>query len=177
MARPGCVGLEYTKTDGITFTPLLSTDTTGCWNRIVSTDFVRDSVRYTPETGDQAGTFTTTLALTREVNGQEQRVLIAGNTDFLSNGEFAMGRREVRNFNGMLKHAAFYWLSHEELPVNTSGAEPYRSEIVYQRGCHGSLVYRVHDRDTCSPCSCRDHYMGASPRPLIFKSLFYEYDI
>ena len=64
VAMPGCVGLEYTKTDGITFTPLLSTDTTGCWNRIVSTDFVRDSVRYTPETGDQAGTFTTTLALT-----------------------------------------------------------------------------------------------------------------
>ena len=124
VAMPGCVGLEYTQTDGITFTPLLSTDTMGCWNRIVSTDFVRDSVRYTPETGDQAGTFTTTLALTREVNGQEQRVLIAGNTDFLSNGEFATGRREVRNFNGMLKRAAFYWLSHEELPVNTSGAEP-----------------------------------------------------
>ena len=124
VAMPGCVGLEYTPTDGITVVPLLSTDTTGCWNRIVATDFVRDSVRYMPETGDQAGIFTTTLALTRNVNDLEQRVLIVGNTDFLSNGEFATGRREVRNFNGILKHAAFYWLSHEELPVNTEGDAP-----------------------------------------------------
>ena len=58
------------------------------------------------------------------VNDLEQRVLIVGNTDFLSNGEFATGRREVRNFNGILKHAAFYWLSHEELPVNTEGDAP-----------------------------------------------------
>lgn len=50
---------------------------------------MRDSVRYMPETGDQAGIFTTTLALTRNVNDLEQRVLIVGNTDFLSNGEFA----------------------------------------------------------------------------------------
>lgn len=124
VAMPGCVGLEYTPTDGITVVPLLSTDTTGCWNRIVATDFVRDSVRYMPETGDQAGIFTTTLALTHNVNDLEQRVLIVGNTDFLSNGEFATGRREVRNFNGILKHAAFYWLSHEELPVNTEGDAP-----------------------------------------------------
>ena len=124
MALPGCVGLEYTPIEGITVVPLFSTDTAGCWNRIVATDFVRDSVYYTPETGDQAGIFTTALALTRDVNGREQRVLVAGNTDFLSNGEFATGRREVRNFNGILKHAAFYWLSHEELPVNTAGDSP-----------------------------------------------------
>ena len=123
VAMPGCVGLEYTPIEGITVVPLFSTDTAG-WNRIVATDFVRDSVYYTPETGDQAGIFTTALALTRDVNGREQRVLVAGNTDFLSNGEFATGRREVRNFNGILKHAAFYWLSHEELPVNTAGDSP-----------------------------------------------------
>ena len=50
--------------------------------------------------------------------------MVKNNGFLLPETRFATGRREVRNFNGMLKHAAFYWLSHEELPVNTSGAEP-----------------------------------------------------
>ena len=108
------------------------------------------------------------------MNDLEQRVLIVGNTDFLSNGEFATGRREVRNFNGILKHAAFYWLSHEELPVNTEGDAPIDRKLYVSEAAMEICVY---GRDTCYTGSCRDYYMGTSSRALIFKSLFYEYDI
>ena len=124
VVMPGCVGLEYTPIEGVRVTSLLSTDTTGCWNEMSTVDFVNDTVRYSPEAGDKAGIFTTALALTREVNGKEQRIVIVGNTDCFSNGEFATGRREIRNFNYTLAHAGFYWLSYEELPVKTSRAEP-----------------------------------------------------
>ena len=124
VAMPGCVGVEYHPVDGVAVTPLLSTDTVGCWNEMSVTDFVHDTVVCTPMTGDRAGTFTTALALSRDVNGKEQRIVISGNTDCLSNGEFATGRREIRNFNYTFAHSSFYWLSHEELPVNTSRAEP-----------------------------------------------------
>ena len=124
VVMPGCVGLEYTPIEGVRVTSLLSTDTTGCWNEMNTVDFVHDTVRYSPEAGDKAGIFTTALALTREVNGKEQRIVIVGNTDCFSNGEFATGRREIRNFNYTLAHAGFYWLSYEELPVKTSRAEP-----------------------------------------------------
>lgn len=124
VAMPGCVSLEYKPVEGVKIIPLMSTDTIGCWNRMTTADFVRDSITYMPEVGDQAGIFPTALALTRDVNGKEQRIVIVGNTDFLSNEEFATGRREVRNFNYTLAHSAFYWLSHEELPVSTEGDDP-----------------------------------------------------
>lgn len=124
VAMPGCVGLEYTPVEGVTITPLFTTDTTGCWNRTRGADFTRDSIVYEPEASDRAGVFATVIALSRDVNGKQQRVVISGNTDCLSNGEFATGRREVRNFNYELARSGFYWLSHEELPVNTSRAEP-----------------------------------------------------
>ena len=96
----------------------------GCWNRTRGADFTRDSIVYESEASDRAGVFATVIALSRDVNGKQQRVVISGNTDCLSNGEFATGRREVRNFNYELARSGFYWLSHEELPVNTSRAEP-----------------------------------------------------
>ena len=124
VAMPGCVGLEYRPVEGVTVTPLLSTDTVGCWNETGVTDFTRDTVVYDPGAGDCVGVFATVLALSRTVNGKEQRIVISGNTDCLSNGEFATGRREIRNFNYTFAHSSFYWLSHEELPVNTSRADP-----------------------------------------------------
>ncbi|WP_303180504.1 Gldg family protein [uncultured Butyricimonas sp.] len=124
VAMPGCVGLEYTPVEGVTVTPLFTTDTVGCWNRTRGADFTRDSIVYEPEASDRAGVFATVIALSCDVNGKQQRVVISGNTDCLSNGEFATGRREVRNFNYELARSGFYWLSHEELPVNTSRAEP-----------------------------------------------------
>lgn len=42
---------------------------------------------------------------------------------------------------------AFYWLSHEELPVNTSGAEPIDRKLLYQRAAQEVWSIRVHDRD------------------------------
>ena len=129
VAFPGCVGLEYTPVEGATYTSLLATDTVGCWNEMTTTDFVNDTVAYNPEYGDRDGIFTPTLAVSREVNGKEQRVVIIGNTDCFSNGELATGRREVRNFANVLIRSGFYWLSHEELPVLTSRKQPIDKKL------------------------------------------------
>lgn len=121
---PGCVGLEYTPVEGMRYTSLLETDSVGCWNEMGTTDFVNDTVVYNPECGDKDGVFTSTLAVSREVNGKEQRVVVIGNTDCFSNGELATGRREVRNFANVLVRSSFYWLSHEKLPIHASREKP-----------------------------------------------------
>ncbi len=124
VAFPGCVGLEYMPVEGMRYASLLVTDSVGCWNEMDTIDFVNDTVAYNPECGDRDGIFTTTLAVSRKVNGKEQRVVVIGNTDCFSNGELATGRREVRNFANILLRSSFYWLSHEELPIRISREKP-----------------------------------------------------
>lgn len=129
VAMPGCVGLEYTPVEGMTFTSLFTTDTVGCWNEMRVTNFVSDTVEFNPEAGDKDGVFTTTLAVSREINGKEQRVVIIGNTDCFSNGELSTGRREINSFGNTLINSGLYWLSHEQLPIRVSGERPIDNKL------------------------------------------------
>lgn len=61
-------------------------------------------------------TFTTALALTRQVNGKEQRIVICGDADWLSNSE--LGRSHISNFH--FSTALFSWLDYGQYPVDTS---------------------------------------------------------
>jgi ABC-2 type transport system permease protein len=63
-------------------------------------------------------TFTTALALTRQINGKEQRIIISGDADLLSNSE--LGRYEPQVANFYFSTALFSWLDYGEFPVNTS---------------------------------------------------------
>ncbi len=63
-------------------------------------------------------TFTTAVALTRQINGKEQRIVISGDADFLSNSE--LGRREPRVSNFSFSTALFSWLNYGQFPIDTS---------------------------------------------------------
>lgn len=59
------------------------------------------------------------LMLNREYGEKIQRIIIAGNADFLSNRE--MNRRNVRNLNGRgLVPFLFHWLSNGGFPLDTA---------------------------------------------------------
>lgn len=62
------------------------------------------------------------VTLTKEVNGKQQRIFVAGDADFLNNVENA------RNLNGLTKNAdmvgeIFGWLTYGEYPVNADRIE------------------------------------------------------
>jgi ABC-2 type transport system permease protein len=63
-------------------------------------------------------TFTTALALTRQINGKEQRIVISGDADLLSNSELGRYTPQVANFN--FSTALFNWLDYGQYPVDTS---------------------------------------------------------
>lgn len=62
--------------------------------------------------------FTTAIALTRQLNGKEQRIVISGDADFLSNSE--LGRYNPRTANFLFSTAIFNWLDYGQYPVDTS---------------------------------------------------------
>ncbi|MDR1720541.1 MAG: Gldg family protein [Dysgonamonadaceae bacterium] len=119
---PSATGLSYTNAAerGFTVTPLFTCDSTGTWNEMETTDFVDDTVRYNPAAGEVEQPYVTMLAMSRPINGKEQKIIILGDADCLSNGEISISRKNVRASNYSLIQSSFYWLSDEEVPINVT---------------------------------------------------------
>ncbi|MDR1274443.1 MAG: Gldg family protein [Odoribacteraceae bacterium] len=124
VTMPGCVGLEYTADKGYTVIPLLVSDTLDSWNELETTNFIDDTVRLNPAIGEVARSYPTALALTRQVNGKEQRILITGDADCLSNGEISIQRLRVPAANYNLIMGSFFWMSDNEVPIDVRRPTP-----------------------------------------------------
>ncbi|WP_454879810.1 Gldg family protein [Sphingobacterium detergens] len=117
IAMPGMVAVSVTgKTD---FKPLqiLTTDPQRkAYNTIDK--LIVDSVPpvFTPSRGDtQKASYTAMLGLSRKKGDSEQRILVAGDGDFLS---------KLRQGAGMFSVAMFSWLDNNRLPVYVVPPEP-----------------------------------------------------
>jgi ABC-2 type transport system permease protein len=130
VTMPGCVGLEYTTDKGYKVIPLLVSDTLDSWNELETTDFIDDTVRVNPAIGEVMKSYPTALALTRQVNGKEQRVLITGDADCLSNGEISIGRSGVPAANYNLILGSFFWMSDNEVPIDVRRPTPPDSRFL-----------------------------------------------
>ena len=138
----GAAALTYTNNGPFQVTPLLVTNSKDCWNKkvrpseeeIESTEddnaslssggmAVREKsafprLTYSVADGDQPGPLTAAIGLTRTVNGKQQRIVITGDADFLSNAE--LGRYNPHNANFHFSTALFSWFSNGEFPIDTS---------------------------------------------------------
>lgn len=123
VTMPGVAGLEYTGGDEYVVTPLFQTDSL-CWNELTTTNFEDDTVSYNPEIGEIQKVYTTGLALSRRLGKKEQRVIILGDADCISNGEISIARRNVWAENYAIVDGVFYWLSNEEVPIDVRRPTP-----------------------------------------------------
>ena len=119
IAMNGVAGLTYNPNGAYIIKPLLVTDATTTWNK--KGRLVADSaaVTFSTEDGDQKGSVPTALALTRKMNGKEQRIIITGDADFLSTAE--MGRGGVANF--LFGTPLLGWFTYGQFPIDTSVPE------------------------------------------------------
>jgi ABC-2 type transport system permease protein len=122
VTMPGSWGYDTDK--GYTVIPLLVSDTLDSWNELETTNFIDDTVRLNPAIGEVARSYPTALALTRQVNGKEQRILITGDADCLSNGEISIQRICVPAANYNLIMGSFFWMSDNEVPIDVRRPTP-----------------------------------------------------
>lgn len=123
VVMPSAVGLQYNEAaaKGYTAKPLFITDSAGAWNELETVDFVDDSVVLNLAAGETAAAdIATAVALNRKVNGKEQKVIILGDADCISNGELSHMRKDIASANFMLIAGSFNWLSNHEAPVDVS---------------------------------------------------------
>ena len=98
-----------------------------------------------PEAGHQQDSVTpeaplpVMVALTRNVHEQEQRIVVSGDADFMSNLEY--NRDNVKVGNSRMIHPLFGWLAQNEFPVDTS--RPPLKDTKYALTESGFSLFRI----------------------------------
>ncbi|HWK02472.1 MAG TPA: Gldg family protein [Puia sp.] len=118
IVMPGVTGLSYTDNSPFTITPLLMTNQQSTW--LKKDKLVADSadIIFSAANGDERGSIPTALSLTRKINGKEQRIIVTGDADFMSNA--GLQTRGMRTANFHFNIALFSWLSYGQFPIDSS---------------------------------------------------------
>jgi len=77
-----------------------------------------DILNFDAGKGDQQGPLPAVLGLSRTINGRQQKIVVAGDADFLSNAELARFNIQTCNFD--FSTAIFSWFANGEFPIDSS---------------------------------------------------------
>lgn len=119
VAMPGCVALTILDNEkGFQYTPVLETEAQGVWIEKEQTDLNESPVACNASAGEKEQAYVTVYGLSRQVNGKEQRILVSGDADCISNAELTVSREGYVSGNVHLIPESFRWLSGGEFPID-----------------------------------------------------------
>jgi len=119
VAMHGSAAIAYAEKGSYKVREVLLSPKDG-WNKIEPIDPTAPSMRFNADAGDQQGAFPVTVALTRKMNNKEQRILVSGDADFISNGEL---NGQKRGENELYLAGIMRWLSNGMFPLDMSRPE------------------------------------------------------
>jgi len=114
------MGLEYDNAieNGFEVTPLIQTKWRNCWNELETSDFENEKVVLNPKIGEIEKPYEMAIALNKKIGGKEQRIVVLGDADCLSNSEMFIRRDGIQANNSAFQMAIYEWLSNNEYPVD-----------------------------------------------------------
>ncbi|MBO9632161.1 MAG: Gldg family protein [Chitinophagaceae bacterium] len=130
VALPGASTLEI-KNSGFVIEPLLVTDGNLNWNRISPIDKDSLQLKLSKKEGDESGPFVTAIRMHRMINGKEQRIIMVGDADHMSNTgtevQVFEGRPDRYNYEFGFWNMSYF--SYGKFPANTLKREPLDNEF------------------------------------------------
>lgn len=119
VSMKGATALSYQTKGPFDIQSLLVTNPDVSWLKMKKFSADSAEVKYVAADGDKKATFPTLLALSRNINGKSQRIIVAGNADFLSN--LGLQRRVGQiPANSAIGVGLFSWFSNGQFPIDTS---------------------------------------------------------
>ena len=133
VSMPTAAAIDYDLASEWDAVPVLATPGTECWNEVEVTDFgaVADASELAADrkAGEFRKSHSLAIALRRPAEGREQRVMVLGDADCLSNMEMTVQRKTLTAFNSRFCTGIFNWMSYGTLPVDTSRKDPIDNNI------------------------------------------------
>jgi ABC-2 type transport system permease protein len=125
VAMPSAAMLEV-QGKGFTVDTLLQSGANG-WSKVNAFDPSSTSVTYEPQQGDEKGSKPLMLTLTRKVANKQQKILISGDADFMSDNIIAQA------YNFPFINGIFRWFSDGAFPVTVKRPIPKDNAILANR--------------------------------------------
>lgn len=138
LITPGVAGLRQIEDKGYKVTEIFRSHINS-WNEVETTDFVDDAVNFNPEAGEEKRSFSTLVALSRKIGDKEQRIILSGDADCISNGGLLGQRKGISSSNFSLIMGGFFWLSDNEVPIDVRRPIPTDYKVTLNKG-EGNLV-------------------------------------
>lgn len=134
LVMPGASPLKYETNKGYEVKPIAVTYSEGSWNELETTDFLDGELSLNPAIGEKEQSYPVVLSLTRAKGDKEQRIVITGDSDCISNTELTNSRNGIFAANFSFIAETFKWLSYGEFPIDTSRPEATDNSIRLSRG-------------------------------------------
>jgi len=113
---PGAAPIVYDSSSHFKRTAVLATAPDKVW--LKTGNLVTDSAApvFSPQEGDfKLDSFVTAVALTRQVNNKEQRIVVCGDADFMSN---------LRSGGAFISRSYYSWMDYNQFPIYTPRPTP-----------------------------------------------------
>ncbi|MBB4801633.1 ABC-2 type transport system permease protein [Flavobacterium nitrogenifigens] len=117
----GSSGITATKDAGFKITPLLKTNNQPAWESQAGITSIPEELKKQPSSKE----IPLVTALTRNINGKTQKIIIAGDADFMGNAELSRGGSGTFQFVTDI----FSWFSNSEFPIDTTRPEHTDNKI------------------------------------------------
>lgn len=125
--------LQYSTDKGFDVKPIAVTRPKNSWNELETTDFLDGELSLNEAIGEKEQSYPVVLSLTREKKGKEQRIVITGDADCISNAELANSRNGMFAINFNFIAETFKWLSYGEFPIDTSRPQSIDNGLLVTR--------------------------------------------
>lgn len=120
VIMPSAVALAVTDTTQFHPIPLLRTDSI-CWLEQQTTSFIDQQPTCDTLAGERCGSYLTAVAMVRPWHGRQQRILIVGDADCLSNTELTSETRPgIISFNFSMIPGSFRYLCYGVFPISSA---------------------------------------------------------
>lgn len=119
ISAPTSLAINYSEAlkNGYKISPILSVEDS--WVERETIDFVDGEFICNESVGEHKGTHDILIHLSRKIGDKEQRIVVSGDADCISNGEMSLSRPGMRAANYSIISSSFRWLSGDKYPINT----------------------------------------------------------
>lgn len=117
VSFPTAMGIQIADSSDFRATPIMTTNEEVAWNRTGPFDLETQRIFFDPQV-DKRAAMPLAVTLERKVGKKNQKIMVVGDADFLSNAE--MARNNLNTVNSSFAMRIFRWLNDGKYPVNTS---------------------------------------------------------
>jgi ABC-2 type transport system permease protein len=112
----GTMGLDYKSNASFEIKPFLVSNKLDTWSRLTKFDMDSSKIAFNPVLGDTKETVPLAVTLTKHFNNKQQRIVVFGDADFLSNEQNTTAPPKRVNVYLMLEVSN--WLTYGKFPID-----------------------------------------------------------